>query len=559
MRKIKNPVLAQLFMETSFVPKTQQLKQLLAAENLYKIINPVQEYPYEFICFKITGFRPKTHPAIKSIIGKDLLENLPSYIHKASARLDLQVNQQGEKIYTLDGLATHLNVSIRTLERWQSRGLIGRKYVFDGKSTKIGFTQTFVDAFVKANQSLVQKASNFSTIEPKLKNEIIREIAQLAQNQTLSRTTVIKKIAQQFNRSPETIRTTVLAFEKSQKKTIFTHYPVIDSAQSAEIFKQYQDGKSVREIAITYCHSSSSIYRIITQRRIRKLLAVKIEYIQSPEFLNPDIQTQLLNEKLVIRRAPRKILPDPAAKINQNDWQPFIEKVKNIPMLTREQELQLFRKYNFLKYLAAEKIKTLNLASPCGNTAYKAEEMLNEAAQLKNIIIEANLKLVVRIAGRHSSANLGDLVSEGNMALMRAVEKFDYIKGFRFSTYASWVISRAFARFLPAEQAKAILGSDQLQDESQQPAAQSSGIDQIESAHNSLIQVIEENLTEREQYVIRYHFGLYGTMVKKEFKTLKQIGKDLGVTKERVRQIELESLSKLRQTLSPEEFELLTK
>jgi RNA polymerase sigma factor (sigma-70 family) len=70
---------------------------------------------------------------------------------------------------------------------------------------------------------------------------------------------------------------------------------------------------------------------------------------------------------------------------------------------------------------------------------------------------------------------------------------------------------------------------------------------------------IEQNLNEREQHVIRYHFGLSGTMVRKEFKTLKQIGDDLGVTKERVRQIELEALSKLRQTLSPEEFELLTR
>jgi len=78
------------------------------------------------------------------------------------------------------------------------------------------------------------------------------------------------------------------------------------------------------------------------------------------------------------------------------------------------------------------------------------------------------------------------------------------------------------------------------------------------STRRSLEQVIEENLTEREQYIIRYHFGLTGTMVKKKFKTLKQIGDELGITKERVRQIELVALGKLRQTLSAEEFELLT-
>jgi RNA polymerase sigma factor (sigma-70 family) len=84
------------------------------------------------------------------------------------------------------------------------------------------------------------------------------------------------------------------------------------------------------------------------------------------------------------------------------------------------------------------------------------------------------------------------------------------------------------------------------------------GVEAIEMARRSLEQVIEENLAEREQYIIRYHFGLTGSVVKKKFKTLKQIGDELGISKERVRQIELIALGKLRQTLSPEEFELLT-
>jgi RNA polymerase sigma factor (sigma-70 family) len=86
----------------------------------------------------------------------------------------------------------------------------------------------------------------------------------------------------------------------------------------------------------------------------------------------------------------------------------------------------------------------------------------------------------------------------------------------------------------------------------------SAGVEAIEKARSSLEQVIAENLTEREQHIIRYHFGLTGSVVKKEFKTLKQIGDELGISKERVRQIELVALGKLRQTLSPEEFELLT-
>ncbi|MCE5339861.1 MAG: sigma-70 family RNA polymerase sigma factor [Planctomycetaceae bacterium] len=558
MRKIENPVLSQLFMETSFVPRAQQIKQLAAAESLYKILSPEQEYPYEFICFKITGYRPKNSASTVPISGGELLKSLPKYIHKASARLRLRTDQESEKIYTLKELAEHLNVSIRTLERWQTKGLIGRRYVFPDNVLKTGFSQTFVDEFVTANKSLVESAASYSTIDLKLKGEILKYVAQLSGQQELSKTAIMKKAAEQFGRAVETVRLLVVEYEKRQKKPIFLNRRTqIESADAAEIFKLYQAGENVEKIAAKYCHSSSSIYRVITQRRVRKLLGTKIDYIPSDEFVQADAEEKILSDLPSIRRTPRKILQNASAKISHNDWQRFIEAVTKIPMLNREQELQLFRRYNFLKYLAAEKMKGINLHSFCGKAAYQAQEFLDEANRLKNLIIEANLKLVVRIAGRHSGANLGDLVSEGNIAMMRAVEKFDYTKGFRFSTYASWVISRAFARYLPAEQA--MMGAELPEEEFQIAAVENAGSDDIDNAHRSLMQAIEQNLNEREQHVIRYHFGLSGTMVKKEFKTLKQIGEDLKITKERVRQIELEALSKLRQTLSPEEFELLTR
>jgi RNA polymerase nonessential primary-like sigma factor len=80
----------------------------------------------------------------------------------------------------------------------------------------------------------------------------------------------------------------------------------------------------------------------------------------------------------------------------------------------------------------------------------------------------------------------------------------------------------------------------------------------IERAHQSLAQVIKDNLTDREQYVIMNRFGLVGPPIKKQTKTLIQIGQELNLSKERIRQIELTALQKLRQSLSPEEFELLT-
>jgi RNA polymerase primary sigma factor len=177
---------------------------------------------------------------------------------------------------------------------------------------------------------------------------------------------------------------------------------------------------------------------------------------------------------------------------------------------------------------------------------------------VKNEIIRANLRLVVSIAKRQfgPGETFFELVSDGNMSLMRAAEKFDYARGNKFSTYASWAIMKNFARTIPDDhryhdrfrtsQAEMFTTAEDVRsDQIEQETAQ--------VQRESQVQRILDRLDDREQKIIVRRFGLRRGQ---EPLTLKEVGAELGVTKERIRQIEARALSKLRKAAEEEKIEV---
>ncbi len=147
-------------------------------------------------------------------------------------------------------------------------------------------------------------------------------------------------------------------------------------------------------------------------------------------------------------------LDSPAKKARRpSGLPPYLASLYEMPLLSREQEQHLFRKYNYMKYKAGKYRGELDVAQPKSSLMDEIERLHDQAVATKNEIARANLRLVVSIAKRHVTPdqNFFELVSDGNMSLLRAIEKFDYARGNKFSTYASWAIMKNFARTIPGE------------------------------------------------------------------------------------------------------------
>ena len=541
--QVVHPVLREFLEQLRFAPVVQKKKQLAAAEQLMMMIDAEAEYPFDFVVFRITGYRPPVSSDQKLIPGKALLADLRVWISQLSGELELNAADQKEIVYTIAQLAERFSVSAKTIRRWQNRGLAARTYVFeDGKKRK-GFTESMVGQFAADHPELIRKAARFSLLNASGKQQIVKLAERLvSEKKYRTQNQLILDVAKRMGRSRETVRYVLAGFDiQGRKDKLPVSRGKISAKGAVQLYKLNRQGFSVKNLMERFGRSRSSIYRIINQQRARELYGRKIEYIDSDDFAAPDAEEKIVSVPL------EQLIPDP--------------KAGNV-LLSRQQETLLFQRYNYLKFLAAVQRQQIQRDRPKTARLNRIQKLLEQADQVKEIIIEANMPLVINIAGKHMTPALimSELVSEGSVALMAAVEKFDYMRGYRFSTYASWAIVKDFARMIPAEAKRrdraggtdfanlpVNLRLDQLPD-----------VYAVEKAQGDLRKIIENNLDQREQYIILNHYAIDPGIIKKKPMTLKQIGDELNLSKERIRQIELQALQKLRQSLSPEQFDLLT-
>jgi len=292
--------------------------------------------------------------------------------------------------------------------------------------------------------------------------------------------------------------------------------------------------------------------RLVNKTRLRRIMQLPLEFIPNEQFLEADAERTILAEipGLDLTIKP----PKPPSRLPS-----YLASMYEVPLLTREQEVHLFRKFNYLKYKASVLRGQLESTRAKQRLLDKIERLYEAAVVVKNQILRANLRLVVSIAKRYvrPGNDLWELISDGNVSLIKAVEKFDFARGNKISTYASWAIMRNFARTIPTEQRHQdrfrtshhetlSVSQEYRSDPQEQETAQRQQVAQVEK--------MLSRLDEREQRIVMCRFGL---LPGHEPKTLEEIGAEMGVSKERIRQIQTRALDKLRVAAAEEHIELL--
>lgn len=318
-----------------------------------------------------------------------------------------------------------------------------------------------------------------------------------------------------------------------------------------DIFELSRDGWSVDELAKRYGKSKAVIHSTIMEVRAAWLLSLDVDYIDSDEFHEPGAAE-------ILKQPPPESEAGGSGSRVPSGLPAYLTELYRVPLLNKAQEQYYFRLMNYLKFRFVQQREKLDPKRPGKRITSELESLWNRANEVKNLLIRSNLRLVVSIAKRHlkPGANFFELVSDGNVSLMRAVEKFDYSRGFKFSTYASWAIMKNFARSVPAEATRLDrfrTGHDEVFRQSSDDRTTMLSEERTNVAQRSAIRELMKELNGREQKVIAFRFGLNPNS---EPETLEQVGNRLGVTKERIRQIEVRCLEKLRRIAIKEQVDI---
>ena len=296
------------------------------------------------------------------------------------------------------------------------------------------------------------------------------------------------------------------------------------------------------------------------QRETEELLSTEIRFVYTSEFDKLDGSQEPIREAEQLLDDLRQACTDSAdfaSEFAESGGVPNWSTAD--PLLTFEQEQILFRAMNLLRYRANCLRCRLSPRTPSAKILTEIRQMLAISERIRAQLVRSNLRLVSSISRKFSASHhdVDEFSSDGSMILLGAIDRFDYSRKFRFSTYATHSIQRHFFRAWKVRQRRKQrfpCTSAEILAEVAESSSEAPICEDPQSVVSQLLHVAADVLDDREYQILMHRFGLNGDGA--EARTLREIAVDLGVSKERVRQLQIKALEKLRPFLNPSLFNL---
>jgi len=551
--------LGELARQMAFTPHDVRSSQLASAEELLHTLDPLKAYPLDFVIFRVTGYRPR-QVNDDLLTGLALQHDLGLLIEQVSETLDVQAATLAEPVLDIEAVCERFNVTSKTIQRWRRKGLPARRFVFADGKRRVGFLLSSVERFFAGHQDQVARGMNFSQVSDAERKEILSRARRLAVMCKCCTHEIARRIARKLNRSPVTVLHTIRKHD--QEKPAEAIFPLaaeeVSEEERGRILKGYRRGIALKALARRTCRTTSAVYRVVVGERLGKLARRKVKFIDDPLYHQPDAAEAVSG---IVSAAEQELAREPRPEDSRvpRDLPPYLAELYRTPLLSPARERALFLEFNYHKYRFVTARRRLEPQFARSRDLNALEHHLRRAVDVKNRIVQANLRLVVSIARKHLRPGLSlmELVSDGNITLMRAVEGFDFHRGHRFSTYATLALMKGFARSVPqmlkgvapAPAAAAARGMRAVGDDrmlAAVPDARVAATDERLLAREEVRQLLSR-LDDRERSVVLAHYGLEG---RDGPATYEQVGRLLGLTKQRVRQIEQSALAKLRSAVA---------
>lgn len=525
--------IAQLAGQMRFMPIARRLQQLARCEGLLLQLRPDQTYTIDQITFAITDFEPK-HPDTSLLAGVALQHDLGMLVEQVSESLQLHVNASVEAILTIDQVAQRLSVTSKTVQRWRRKGLPAGRYTFGDGKRRIGFRVTNLEQFVRAG-GLDYVPSPAAARPARNLGWLIEQARRLA-GQGYWDSLAGSRLARTSGLSPLAV-TELLRQQAGDVRFA----PAPEPATSRRILELADDALPIGEIARQLRLPAYGVYQVILNRRVHRAMRKPIRFFDDALYHQPDAPQTI--EEMIAQETLEPQGSDEATRVPR-DLPAYLRDLYRIPLLSQARERGLFLKYHYRRYLAAQAQRALDPQTSSYRQLRELDHLVREARVVRGQIVEANLRLVVGVARKHvrPTVSLMELVSEGNLTLMRAVNSFDIHRGHRFSTYAVYALMKGFARCVPAMLAVQQTSADPSRmEEVYDPTAEriAANADVREQ-----LQKLMAKLETRERQILA---GRWGLTESHQPLTFQQLGDQLQLSRQRIIQIEQRAMAKLRE------------